>query len=113
MIEAIKNLLRNKAIEKADSDFLSEDIKNIDDAFELIDRNRMLFDSYKKIYECKYNESELELFKNKNRSALFIPVVKDAIDLIASNFSSAFFTGRQAIEITGDDKVWSLTLIEK
>lgn len=113
MIEAIKNLLRNKAIEKADSDFLSEDIKNIDDAFELIDRNRMLFDSYKKIYECKYNESELELFKNKNRSALFIPVVKDAIDLIASNFSSAFFTGRQAIEITGDDKVLVANLNRK
>lgn len=113
MLEQFKKLLEGALTHKADSDFISDDVKNIDNAFELIDRNKPLFDSYKKIYECKYDNRELEIFKNKNRSALFIPVVKDAIDLIASNFSSAFFTGRQAIEITGDDKVLVANLNRK
>lgn len=74
------------------------DIALIQKAFNALERHRESFQTMYRMYCAKYdNNTENQLTKN-NLSKVYVPLVRNIVNIIASNFNTAFFGGQSPIE---------------
>lgn len=79
------------------------DLKLIDDAFTRIDRNKDRFKNLNRIFDAKYPVNILKQAKEANRSAIYVPAIRDAILTLSAQFRAAFFSGKSPIEAISKD----------
>lgn len=105
--EKIKNLFVGEGFMDNQA---NEDLKLISNAFFAIDQNKKLFAELIMQYEGRYDDDTRRSYEKCNRSAIFVPLSSDYVDRLASQFKAAFFTGKNPIEIIGEDKQKTLKL---
>lgn len=98
------NFLKNKIKEKVLEYRNEDDLRLIDEAFAVIDRNRGYFEELELIYEAKYSEAKIKELLSYNISAIYVPFTRDCVHSISGQFVSAFFQGKSPIEFTGEEK---------
>lgn len=100
MFEYLKNKVKDKVLNNRNED----DLRLIDDAFSVIDKNRARFEELEKIYEAEYSSEKLAQLIEYNISAIYVPFTRDCVNAISGQFASAFFQGKSPIEFTGEQK---------
>lgn len=100
IVDYFKNRVKEKILENRNND----DFALIDDAFAAIDKHRNFFESCEQIYEATYSEEAIRKMEKYNISAVFVPFARDCVNAISGQFASAFFSGRDPIEFTGEEK---------
>lgn len=99
-IDYFKKKFKERVLDQRNSD----DLALIDDAFSAIDKHRGYFEEVELIYEAKYPEQKLKELMEYNINAIYVPFARDCVNAISGQFVSAFFSGRDPIEFSGEQK---------
>lgn len=71
----------------------------ISNAFSQLESKRKYFDDMHRMYEGRYSDDFLISLQRENYNTIYVPLVRNIINTIVGHFNSAFFSGKNPIEI--------------
>lgn len=77
----------------------NEELRLINEAFSALNNKKGYFDDMYRMYQARYDDSELRSLKENNYNFIYVPLVRNIINTIVGLFNTAFFSGKNPIEI--------------
>lgn len=76
-----------------------EELRLIQEAFSQLDSKQSYFKDMHRMYEARYANEELHLLNSNNYNHIYVPMIRNIINTIVGHFNTAFFSGKNPIEV--------------
>lgn len=76
-----------------------EELRLIQEAFSQLDSKKKYFKDMHRMYEARYASEELHLLNSNNYNHIYVPMIRNIINTIVGHFNTAFFSGKNPIEV--------------